>query len=1118
MNNSLIQEDLLQRELALNPAQSFIVQAPAGSGKTELLIQRFLTLLCYIEQPEEIIALTFTKKAAHEMRMRLVKTLKQAVGEIEPEMPHAKKTWSLARRVLARAQEKNWNLLNNPNRLSIQTIDSLCVYLTQQLPLLSHFGGNLEITTHPQTLYEIAVQNTLGLLEENVSAASAIEKLFVHLDNDYQKLQHLLIYLLTKRDQWLPYLFHVESEQTLKLKLEHYLSLIIEEALYKLKKIFPPLHLQNLITIARFAATHLSADNATPLATCKELIAVPGTHADNLNIWLALASLLLTKEGQWRKQLNKSIGFPPLNSLKNSAEKAIHLNYRMQLQEIIAALSDSEDLRSTLQNLFLLPQPIYQAPQWEILQALFAVLKIVVAQLRLTFKQYGLIDFIENAQAASTALIHDEVPTDLALALDYQWKHILVDEFQDTSLTQYQFLEKIIAGWQMEDNRTLFIVGDPMQSIYRFRDAEVGIFIRMCKEGIGAIRLTPITLSVNFRSVPALIEWNNRHYQHIFPTYNEIASGAVSFSPSVSLHTPLLDVDSIIIQAANTDQAQNINIIENIQYLLKTYPKESIAILVRSRSHLGLLIPLLKKHHLAYQAIDIDYLSSKAAIQDLLALTYALLHLGDRIAWLSILRAPWCGLSLSDLLILSGDHPATILWERINNAEVLEKLSVDGQKRLLRIQTILQLAFSERGRQPLRFWIERTWLMLGGPATLVDEYAIQDVRAFFDLLTELGNQDEIASIDLIKMRMQSLFADASQTNARIHIMTIHSAKGLEFDTVILPHLERKMPYDDPALLLWMERPLKNDKTALLLAPMHPTGHVSDAIYKYIQSQIHLKINYETDRLLYVATTRAKKRLFLSWTITKKNENPIIQKGSFLEKLWPLIKNHYQEVNDTKIIETSKNSLLLTRLASHWQHPLHLKQTPTSTLHQSIGFQLNDEQPRLIGILIHRILQFLAKYGLSWWLQYDMERQSEFIYSQLKQLGIPAANLENAVQVALEIMQQVIKDKKSHWIFAKYKEAAAELPLSIYLENQVTNYVIDRTFVDQDNIRWIIDYKTTLLNQKDLNFFMVNEKLKYQNKMMQYKEAMCRIDTREIRTALYFPAMALFMELYDTSVD
>ena len=125
---------------------------------------------------------------------------------------------------------------------------------------------------------------------------------------------------------------------------------------------------------------------------------------------------------------------------------------------------------------------------------------MLVAQLQVVFKERGSVDFSAISLAALTALGTDDAPTDLALYFDVKLRHILVDEFQDTSITQHNLLRKLTAGWETNDGRSLFVVGDPMQSIYRFRQAEVGLFLQSQLQGIGNIQLKPLQLTVNFRS------------------------------------------------------------------------------------------------------------------------------------------------------------------------------------------------------------------------------------------------------------------------------------------------------------------------------------------------------------------------------------------------------------------------------------------------------------------------------------------------------------------------------------------------------------------------------------------------------------------------------------------
>lgn len=138
-----------QRQRALDPNASFIVQAPAGSGKTELLVRRYLVLLARVACPESIIAITFTRKAANEMRLRIMHALEQAQN-IEPIASKDNERYYLAQKVLAQDQALNWNLLSNPNRLRILTIDSFCQSLTRQMPLLAGLGEKLTPVDNPE--------------------------------------------------------------------------------------------------------------------------------------------------------------------------------------------------------------------------------------------------------------------------------------------------------------------------------------------------------------------------------------------------------------------------------------------------------------------------------------------------------------------------------------------------------------------------------------------------------------------------------------------------------------------------------------------------------------------------------------------------------------------------------------------------------------------------------------------------------------------------------------------------------------------------------------------------------------------------------------------------------
>src|SRR5579883_1697752 len=176
-------QDSKEREAALDPSQSFIVQAPAGSGKTELLTQRFLVLLGIVKEPEEILAITFTKKSAAEMRTRVISALKNAENTPEPKNSHEKKTWTLAKNALKNNVHFNWKLLDNPNRLQIQTIDSFNASLTRHLPLLANFGAPLEIADDPSVLYREAP----GLATDNLNSSASAQTALTDVNAAIQK-------------------------------------------------------------------------------------------------------------------------------------------------------------------------------------------------------------------------------------------------------------------------------------------------------------------------------------------------------------------------------------------------------------------------------------------------------------------------------------------------------------------------------------------------------------------------------------------------------------------------------------------------------------------------------------------------------------------------------------------------------------------------------------------------------------------------------------------------------------------------------------------------------------------------------------------------------------------
>ena len=200
----MIPSDLHIRQEALDPAQSFIVQAPAGSGKTELLIQRFLKLLGGVSQPEEILAMTFTRKAAGEMKIRIISALNRAQMDTPPDEDHQRTTWDLAQVALERNKNFGWRLLENPARLRVVTIDSFCTFLTKRTPVLSRMGGPAEIQENIQDLFVATAKQILSKVENTEDLyCELVRALLGHLDNDKNTFIQRIAQLLQLRDQWM---------------------------------------------------------------------------------------------------------------------------------------------------------------------------------------------------------------------------------------------------------------------------------------------------------------------------------------------------------------------------------------------------------------------------------------------------------------------------------------------------------------------------------------------------------------------------------------------------------------------------------------------------------------------------------------------------------------------------------------------------------------------------------------------------------------------------------------------------------------------------------------------------------------------------------------------------
>ncbi|HET9693575.1 MAG TPA: UvrD-helicase domain-containing protein, partial [Steroidobacteraceae bacterium] len=739
----LLRADAEARRLALDVGRSFIVQAPAGSGKTELLTQRYLALLAVVEQPEALLAITFTRKAAAEMRNRILEALRRCQ---DPAANLRDDTRELARRAVAADARRHWGLLGNPGRLRVLTIDALNQSLARRLPVLSGLGAGLGIDEDGRTLYAEAAERLLAHLPaEDPRAAEAVAILLEHLDNNVHKLVQLIGAMLARREAWLPVLpadvTAYGEDGVVRSELETGRREIVETHLARLVQAFPPALLAELCGHAHRAGFVLrSLGRESPIWDCGP--GIPAARAEDLPHWRGLAEFLLTGKGEPRKSFNASVGI--LAQHRRRPELAA---IKARLADATRELAQYEAVHALLTAARQLPPVRYEDAEWTVLKSLLLVLRLAAAELKAVFAERRAADYPEFAAAARYALGTPEEPTDTALALDARLRHVLVDEFQDTSEAQVELLKGLTAGWEPDDGRTLFLVGDPMQSIYRFRNAEVGLFLDVRDHGLGTLELVPLTLRVNFRSTRPIVDWVNHCFTDVLPARDDVLRGAVQFSRSVAAPSAN-DAGGVHVHAflrsSRRLEAQTVAGI--VERRLGESADARVAILVQGRGHLLEIVQELSQRGIPFQATDIDPLGARPAVLDLLALTRAVAHPGDRAAWLGVLRAPWCGLRLGDLHALLGDDRHAAVPRLLQQPTRLERLAPAVRGRLERCLPVLVEALQERRRFGLRDAVGRAWHALGGPAALASERELDEAFAYLEALGDVEAQSPGAPV------------------------------------------------------------------------------------------------------------------------------------------------------------------------------------------------------------------------------------------------------------------------------------------------------------------------------------------------------------------------------------
>jgi len=1030
MNQSINTEELI-REKATGPG-SFILEAPAGSGKTSILSKRFLSLLLQVKKPTEIIALTFTNKAAQEMKNRIRSALKDSQNdEILNKIIHKIKGY---------AEKLNWDQ-NFEDQLRIMTIDKLALQVINQAPILDSAGLNYQTDENPDEIYIQAINESLN--QSNVASA-----ILDYVENDQRKLSAQLINILKKRDQWLTDLtFYVDKDlEEIKSEYINYANQEQEQICSQIKD-------------------ELGKDIIHDIQLIMQSIR-PEIKKIDFQFWLAFSNLVLTKEGSFRKQFDKRHGIP-----NDEAGKQL----KIKIDNLLLKLNNKNSILYQLNQVNYCNNFINFLP---LLPDLILLLIDINQRLMTLFTKLRTFDFSQIILNASHVLEQ----SNLALILDEKITHILVDEFQDTNYAQLKFIELLTQNFAGDPEKTFFAVGDPMQSIYRFRKAEVEIFKKIqLQQRLGDLHVSPLQLKTNFRSNQKIIEWLNTNICHLFPATDNIELGSIAFNASIvgknedtgtgiKPHTLIIDSD-------NNDtiyQTEAIYVAKLLQTVKQKNPAYKIAVLTRSRSHLNELLTTIKRDFkdLPIQALEIKSITNNQTFEDIYMLTKALFNFDDKIAWMALLRSPIIGLKNRELALLFQNNHHLNTWSILNDHDLLKTLNEQSIKRLHKLIIIIKNNIDLRGRVSQRYFIESIWRQLNGDKAMINFEDMHVVDNFLNLVDQSSHN--LLSIDFTRLEKlidETYISDIDSHPNPIQFLTIQKSKGLEYDAVIIPNMN-KTTVNEPHSLFLMDKKL----ISMINMSNEPN------LYDYHRYKEKERLRNEYSRLLYVAITRAKHECHIITSISKdKIDSPSpCNDGSFASLLWPSINKDLIEIKPNSQ-QNSYNEFVpkLRRLKDHFfEGNLKINNEIYDGQHKVYINQSFSNLEIEIGTILHKILELIVKKQL--FINNLLENSLNYFEDYFTHSRFSKDDTSYAIEQIKIAIHKLKTTQDGQWITNQFEDDLSEMKYSIDDLGQSISLIPDRTFIE-NNVRWIVDYKFT--KNSDLE----KVALSYRSQLEDYKK-------------------------------
>ena len=858
--------DRAARDFATDPRHNVVLEASAGTGKTSVLVERYLNLLRADVEPSNVLAMTFTRQAAAEMRGRIIAQLRVDAAQ-------------------SSSARTRWNSLRDRlGEISISTVDAFCLALLREFPLEADLdpGFSLADETEVPRLVENAVGRALAIGAGLAADDSGVAALLARLG-------------------------HWRAHTALTALLER--RLVVPTALHRFLAAAP-----RELTVDGVCgeACRRLADRMAGERRQLELMieAGPGDDATfslvtrDLQRLAALADL---DAGVARGSLDRIREFfltqrgTPRHDFSAGATLSAHA--KRTYREAAAALAPH--VREVVQRL----DRDVNIVMVRAVQRLFG---IAVSEYQLDLEGRARLDFSDVLQRAIELLRQMDEFARSRYRLESRYQHVLVDEFQDTSPAQWELVSLLVKAWSegsgLVDEApvppTIFIVGDRKQSIYRFRDADGSVLHAAARE-IAALRPgneVRRSIAHSFRAVSGLLSFVNDLFGAVaaaserpggftyeshdrFPIQPaEVDRAAMLGEPTGGAVVPTRPLG---VAVADDVESCASTVASEIERLLgegrarstdgsgdRTIRPGDIASLFRARqSHREFDRALEQRSVPTYVYKGLGFFDADE-IKDVRALVRFLANPASELRAAALLRSRFARLSDPALVVLAGRLSESLMADTV--PEGVDRLPPDDAARLHLLRGGLHEWIDLVDRLPPAEVLDRVLLdaayarELHGPHVAQARENLKKMRALIRKLQNRGYATMARIADQIDHLSGDIATAIVEAFDAVHLMTIHAAKGLEFPVVFLVDLGRGTGVHTPAVRVVTGQ--ADNQPSVTVWPYRSEAD-EDERWRDVE---------ETKRLLYVASTRARDRLYLSTVLS--DGSAVFNRGSLGEVL------------------------------------------------------------------------------------------------------------------------------------------------------------------------------------------------------------------------------------------